>query len=349
MSTKSKTPQRAIDDPDVSVIVPTYNSAATLRECLDSVFRQTDAIKVEVIVVDGGSRDDTVEIARHYPVRVLFGGKPPGEKRNIGARNARGRILAFIDSDCRAGPDWLHSVVSSLETRSDIVGVGGPNLTPPDDPFLPRVFGLLMESFIGSAGVRNTVVHRRGRYIDHNPPCNAAYRRDTFLQVGGFDESLFVGEDLIIDARVAALGLKLWYDPRIVVWHRRRRSLSAYITQLFRYGQGRATVFKHYPRTAPISYFCAAAFVIGTVLTLPACAALGALRLPVLVGWLVYAAFVVLGALTIAARNRNPLLMVVLPPLAAAHHFSLGLGFLSGLVRGRGIFGEARDRARRGE
>ena len=320
-------------DPEVTVIVPTYNSAATIRECLDSIFSQIGEAKTEVIVVDGRSQDGTVDIARNYPARILFGGKPPGEKRNIGARNAHGEILAFIDSDCRADPRWLSRIVSCLEERPDIAGVGGPNLTPPDDPFPARIFGLLMASFLGSAGVRNTVVYRKGRYIEHNPPCDAAYRRDIFLRVGGFDESMLVGEDVVLDARINAVGRRLWYDPEMIVWHRRRRTLRAFLTQMVRYGRGRATAFKLHPRTAPVSYFCAAALVVGTILTLPIWVLLPVLRLPAVVGWSGYGALVSLGTLTITAKNRNPMLLLLLPPLAVLHHLSLGLGFLVGLAR----------------
>ena len=95
----------------VSVIIPAYNSEATLPELLDSLLNQSYQ-DFETIVVDDASMDGTSQVARSYPCKVLTLSKNRGPAycRNIGADNAQGDILAFTDSDCRADEDWLKNI-----------------------------------------------------------------------------------------------------------------------------------------------------------------------------------------------------------------------------------------------
>jgi hypothetical protein len=118
--------------PRVSVVVCSYNGAATLDQCLRSL-GQLDYPDYEVIVVDDGSTDRTREILRdHLQVRAIH--QPNlglSAARNAGLRAATGSVIAYIDSDCYADPDWLTHLVHRLATSS-AAGVGGPNLSPED-------------------------------------------------------------------------------------------------------------------------------------------------------------------------------------------------------------------------
>ena len=111
----------------MSVIVPTWNEEKNLPKCLRSLANQVGSKPTEVIVVDGGSTDRTVEIAEEYADRVLVEpGKPVGAARNIGAKAASGSILAFIDADTTASGNWLEEIERTLKTFPTAVGVTGP-------------------------------------------------------------------------------------------------------------------------------------------------------------------------------------------------------------------------------
>src|SRR5690242_3361023 len=98
--------QTAVTATNISVIVPTYHAASCLRLCLDHIYNST-AQAFEVIVVDDGSTDNSVDIAREYSAKVIPLGSNygPAHARNVAARAARGDVLLFLDSDVCARPD----------------------------------------------------------------------------------------------------------------------------------------------------------------------------------------------------------------------------------------------------
>src|SRR5689334_23846816 len=98
---------RHADELTVSVIVPAYNAADTLPECLLSLGRQMRAPH-EIIVVDDGSTDETAAIARDFGAWVVATQRRsgPAAARNLGVANARGNIVAFTDADCAPSPGW---------------------------------------------------------------------------------------------------------------------------------------------------------------------------------------------------------------------------------------------------
>src|SRR5262249_55557461 len=124
--------------PSVSVVVCSYNGASTLEECLRSLvkLRYSD---YEVVLIDDGSTDETPQIAARFP-EVRYGhqanmGLSTG--RNVGARHARGDIVAYTDSDCVADEDWLTYLVHEMQQqKADLIG--GPNIPPPDDGRIAR-------------------------------------------------------------------------------------------------------------------------------------------------------------------------------------------------------------------
>src|SRR5262245_27301039 len=120
--------------PRISVVICAYNAADTLEDCLSSVEKLTYP-DYEIILVNDGSRDRTGEIGRrHARVRVIDipnGGLSAA--RNVGLAEATGEIVAYTDADTRVDRDWLSFLVQPFLT-SEVVGSGGPNVVPPDDP-----------------------------------------------------------------------------------------------------------------------------------------------------------------------------------------------------------------------
>lgn len=122
-----------MDTPLASVIVPTRDRAAVLRDCLDSLTRQTlEPGRFEVIVVDNGSRDDTAAVARGFDgaLRLTLRHEPePGLHvgRHAGARAARSEVLMFCDDDIVAEPGWVAAVVAAFAADEAVAMVGGNN------------------------------------------------------------------------------------------------------------------------------------------------------------------------------------------------------------------------------
>ncbi|HWF87170.1 MAG TPA: glycosyltransferase family 2 protein [Vicinamibacterales bacterium] len=210
---------------DVAVIVPTFNRAASLMCLLDSLCQQrADDLCYEVLIVDNGSVDRTCELVaeygRQFPfVRCLREARPGASSaRNRGIVSANARILAFIDDDVRAAPDWIAEIVRTFEQHPEIDCLGGrveplwPR-TPP--PWLtPLHWGpLALQMGRGTSP-----------YIDaeHASAClvtaNFACRAEVFQEVGLFSPEFLRDEDRELNMRMWAAGKRGKYEDAVVAF-----------------------------------------------------------------------------------------------------------------------------------
>jgi glycosyltransferase involved in cell wall biosynthesis len=221
-----------VEWPAVSVVVCAYNAAETLDECLRNV-ALLDYPRLEVIVVDDGSVDETAEIVERHPrvrlVRLDHAGL--SEARNVGFRQATGELVAYLDADAYPPPEWVRFLV--LGSFGDgVVASGGPNVPPPDDP--PGA-----EVVAHCPGAPIPVLYRADRAL-HIPGCNMAFRRQVLDELGGFDPGLTSAEDTDLQLRIRERGLELGYHSAALVWHRRRPGVRTYLRQQRSYGRGQA-------------------------------------------------------------------------------------------------------------
>ena len=239
----------------VSVVIPTLNSAATLEKCLASIRRNKTRFPYEIIVVDGGSTDGTVEIARKYADKVLIeDARFPKINRNKGVRAAEGEVICFTDSDCVVPENWIDGLVDALLrlSRKDekVVGVGGGNVPLLEDPSLMELaIARVMRSPLMAFRARNVAVYEDERQVIHNPSLNAACFKWAFEEVGGFDEEHgHGGTDLSLDAKLTERGYKLYYIPNVLVYHKHRSTWRGFVKQMYAYGRGRIRVGRKYRR-----------------------------------------------------------------------------------------------------
>lgn len=226
--------------PRVSVVVCAYNAASTLEDCLSSLERLTYP-DYEVILVDDGSTDGTPAIAARHPlarvVRVPNGGLSAA--RNHGLAHATGDIVAYTDADVRVDPDWLTHLVQPM-LGTDLVGCGGPNVVPADDPDLAQC--------VARAPGGPTHVLLDDRIAEHVPGCNMAFRREALQRIGGFNPIyLRAGDDVDVCWRLQAQGGKIGFAPAALVWHHHRASLKAYWRQQVGYGEGEVWLRHQHP------------------------------------------------------------------------------------------------------
>ncbi|MEM3596431.1 MAG: glycosyltransferase [Candidatus Bathyarchaeia archaeon] len=197
----------------VSVVVPTLNEEKYLGECLRSLRRQDFDGDFEVIVVDGGSVDSTVDVARKMADRVLVcEGRPVGDARNIGARSAQADKVAFIDADTVASEGWVRSVWEAL-SEPGVVGATGPTLPH-------RGSGLDYAIYSFTVGRLQRLSISFG--VPHIAGFNCAYRREPLLKCGGFGEGRTLSEDLALSLKIRCEG-RLVYDEGMVAYTSLRR------------------------------------------------------------------------------------------------------------------------------
>jgi glycosyltransferase involved in cell wall biosynthesis len=205
----------------VSIIVPTRNRADVLEDLLHSLEKQTLAPALfEVVVVDNCSSDPTVQLIERWKQRGLItlryfrNDENRGQihSRNRGAREARGGILAFTDSDCRVSPEWLSAIKDALDGNPDVGFVAGPVRDKPEQPV-----GFFSLPTFSNEGENLTY-----------PACNIAYRRPVFEEMEGFDEAHWPGDlgdksygdsDTDLAWRAKRAGHRPLFVSEMVVYH----------------------------------------------------------------------------------------------------------------------------------
>ncbi|MFX0537497.1 glycosyltransferase family 2 protein [Ornithinimicrobium sp. Y1847] len=233
-------PQEPSAAPEVSVIIIVRNGAATIAGQLDALGGQQGAPEFEVIVVDNGSSDGTGKIVETWitgghpaasSARLIDAGQAKGipAVRNIGARAARGRVLAWCDSDDAVRPGWVAAMA-----RLQAGLAGGRTLAwRPDGSADHGAF---------PDGLTAT------EYLPHAGNCNMAVVRDHFFEVGAYDESLplYGCEDVDISWRIQEAGYPVHYFPEAVVDFR-ITARSRVIVKTFRSAKARMAVVLRHP------------------------------------------------------------------------------------------------------
>jgi cellulose synthase/poly-beta-1,6-N-acetylglucosamine synthase-like glycosyltransferase len=215
--------------PKVAIVIPTLNSARTLKRCLSSVEHlDYPDDKIEVLVVDGGSTDATVDVASNSKAKVIT---DPGSSRggacNTGARHAVGTILAFTDADATVPPAWIGSIVREMTTEPVLDAIGGPDL------------GLKTGTIVGETVAEFDLFRRMKttyawKAVFKIKGVNSAYKTRFFLDLGGFDQSLMYGEESELHARMLSAGGRIKYNPEIVVFHERQQQSIRTLARSFR-------------------------------------------------------------------------------------------------------------------
>lgn len=198
----------------------------------------------------------------------------PADKRDIGAKKAKGEILAFLDDDSYPDKNWLKNAVKIFEsdqppvTSDQIGGVCGPSLTPPHNNLRQKASGYVWSSWLGSmgAGTYRCAVSSR-REVDDYPTVNFLIRKKDFWAVGGFDSHFWPGEDtkLCLDL-TKKLKKKIIYDPKVLIYHHRREVFGPHLKQISRYAIHRGHFAKILPETSlRIGYLIPTFFVLGLI------------------------------------------------------------------------------------
>ena len=212
----------------ISVYIPAYNAEEFLSRCIEGLLKQT-LTPDEILVIDDGSRDRTVEIARSYSeVRLIAHGENRGlgAARNMAFRAARNELVASLDADCVAETGWLEQLATNLDDER----VGGAG-------------GRLNESVQETMADRWRCEHMRQEWGDSrvdNPPflfgCNNIMRKSAVLECRGYNERLRTnGEDADLSRRMKAAGWWLIYDPTAVAKHLRHDTLRSLMDTYWRW------------------------------------------------------------------------------------------------------------------
>lgn len=219
----------------ITVITVTYNSQRTIESCLSSIIKYS--FESEIIVVDNGSTDSTLELVRTFgrKVKIINAGKNLGfsKANNLGAKEAEGNYLVFLNPDTRIlKAQDLERLQKILEENPEY-GVLGPKLIYPDNTPQPRVrnlptpFRAFKEYILGMKGAYDFYEPEGQGLCEVESVIGACMiiSKELFFRVGGFDEKYFMYyEDLELCRSVRRMGFKVGYIPEITVEHAEGKS-----------------------------------------------------------------------------------------------------------------------------
>ncbi|HUJ84846.1 MAG TPA: glycosyltransferase [Candidatus Acidoferrales bacterium] len=223
--------------PKVSIIVASYNNEQTIEECLRSILAlDYPEGYVELIVMDGESKDATVKKAQQFPVKVVSIRLNCPAAYNYAMKNVTSHeILGFIDSDAKVEPQWLRKLVPRLN-EPQVVGVSGSIETwNPENPWARSIGYEIKRRY-----------SRIGKYTGRIATMNLLLKKTVIEEAGGWDENLPSQYDTDLGFRVSAKGYKIAYEPTAVCYHYNRPTLKAYYRQQREYGKNTLKLyFKH--------------------------------------------------------------------------------------------------------
>jgi GT2 family glycosyltransferase len=246
----------------VSVVIVHWNGKRLLEECLDSLARQT-VPPDEVIVVDNGSSDGSVDLVRRRFPHVLLVALPENvgfsRGNNLGIQRARGEYIALLNNDAEPDPHWLGQLVAALEANPD-VGFGASKMLLYNEPHRADACG----DFYTIEGVPGNIGHLElaDRYNEPREVFGACagaaiYRRSVLEETGGFDEDFFlVHEDTDLSYRARLLGYRCLYVPTAVVYHHSGATLGRQSDTAVYYAQRNmeSVFFKNMPTVLLMKY-----------------------------------------------------------------------------------------------
>jgi GT2 family glycosyltransferase len=334
---------KSFETASVSVVIPAYNAEKTLPFCLEALANQSVAKEdCTVILVDDGSTDRTPEIASSFDIIYEHQkNRGPASARNKGAFRATGDIILFTDSDCVPDQHWIEEMVRPFRDPTVVAVKGGYKTRQKQ----------IAARFAQAEFEDRYDLLQKSVSIDMIDTYSAAFKRDVFVEAGGFDESFPVAnnEDTELSYRLAAAGHRLVFNPKAFVYHTHPDSVLKYLKLKYWRGYWRLVVYRRYPDKAVSDSYTPKVIKIQTMLM--------ALSLPLLpVSVLVPKLLIAFGSLcgmicissipfSLKTFQKDRIVGVISPVIVLMRSFVFSLGSLASLFHGLRL--KARRRFRR--
>jgi glycosyltransferase involved in cell wall biosynthesis len=260
--------------PDLSVVVCTLNGSSGIGRCLAALTSQSNRERIEIVVVDDGSTDNTAEIAREYGVTVISHPRNLGlsAARNTGVNAASADIVAFVDDDCEPDQSWAERLLASY--TDDVAGVGGPvaarcehwylaGFLTRHNPIAPLELNLAVSNsipyrfYLYLQRMWSGQQYTGSRDVHAFAGANMSFRKKVIFEAGLFDDRFrFGGEDVEFCMRVrqSVSPARLVFNPEARVTHYFKPDLSDTLRRSRAYGIGNARLRRKWSSVPPIVF-----------------------------------------------------------------------------------------------
>jgi GT2 family glycosyltransferase len=251
--------------PDITIVVPTYNRRALLADAVASLRRQSyPGDRYEIVIVSDGSTDGTDDdyaTPRHSPVTRLIRQEKRGfglaAARNLGLRHAQGRLVMFFDDDMVADESMVEAHVEAhAQFDEDVAVCGRVQLAPdlPQTPFCQIILGDICRLHADNPD--------EARFLPFGIALSwqTSFKRKAQERLGGYDDTfrLYGWEDIEFSYRASQQGIRFYYEPRAIAFHRdQRNTLPTHAERLRSASRMAPVMFERHPeiRSAIPMYF----------------------------------------------------------------------------------------------
>ena len=313
-----------LSSPAVTVILPILNEEADLPNCISAILKQDYAGEIEIILALGPSKDNTNQIAHDLAAadkRIKLVDNPTGQTAkglNLAIAQSSFEIICRIDGHSEISNTYLKTAISIMQEKG-AVNVGGL-MHADSQSGLQRTIAQAMRSKLG---VGASKFHTGGTAGPSDTVYLGTFKKSAILAAGGFDERYIRAQDWELNHRMRAKGGLIWFDPRLVVTYRPRKSLIKLAKQYFQYGRWRRVISRQHPKTTNFRYLAPpVALVINLLSVLFGALVSEVFFLPVLI----YITSLIIGGAIIGEKFADKLLM---PIVFATMHLSWGAGFIT--------------------
>jgi len=333
----------------VTIIIPTKKInnlliGETLPAIDKLIYKDYETI---IIVNQKTAKDDKIQ-KKYSWLKILFSKNTikPADKRDLGAKQARGDTLAFIDDDAYPAQTWLTNALHhfqhrglknlSQQSKSSIQAVCGPGILPKKTNIWEKIFDEVLTSPIGSGKYNYRFSQQKARYIDDYPSMNFLIKKDVFNRLGGFNSKYWPGEDskLCEDLIYKEKGAIL-YDPKVLVYHHRRDNLLDFLKQHANYGFHRGAFFAHGDRNSrQYSYFIPTLFISYLIFLVFSFLLIAKYQILIFLPLIFYLILMFFLSIKSYINTRNIFIASVSPLVLFFTHFVYGIMFIKGLIFG---------------
>jgi cellulose synthase/poly-beta-1,6-N-acetylglucosamine synthase-like glycosyltransferase len=230
--------EKISDLPKVSIIITTLNNEQTIGECLKSIFELNYPKELlEVIVVDGGSKDSTTKIAQNYPAKIIVKQSNAPAAYNYAINHVESEVVGIIDADAKVEKEWLNKLIAHLKDPQ-VAGVSGTIETWNSERLLPRCIGYdLKYRYSRIKGETKRVA-----------TMNLLLKKHVIKEMGGFNENLPTQYDTELGVRITSKGYKIILEPQAKCYHFNRPTWKEYFKQQLHYGKNTSRLYLKSPK-----------------------------------------------------------------------------------------------------
>lgn len=315
-----------------SIIIPVKKINNYVIENLKYILKIKNAT-FEVIIVTNSPQNNPWPKNK---VKMIFSGKVgPGAKRDMAAKIAKYEILTFFDDDSFPIRN-IFNIADTFFNNSNIIAIGGPSVTPKNNTFFQKISGASFCSKFSGAAPERYIPFGNSRTVDDWPSVNLMVRKKLFFKVGGFDTNFWPGEDTKFCLELGKIkNKKIFYCPKLIVFHHRRLNLKDHLKQISNYGLHRGYFVKIFPQNSfKLKYFLPS-IVFLNICLLPALYFIDNFYLSIVGSSTLTLYFIIqlFAIFDLNSKIKNFKVSIFTLPLNILTHFFYGFNFLRGLLK----------------